>query len=330
MCLRLQVLRRLKKGVPVCTDAPKHRRKAKVCADALVSNAKTLIESNPKLSLREVGEKLGIHRSTAYRVVKERLNLKSVRQVRGIRLGSKQKEYRLKFCRQMIALVKKKELSIDRVFFSDEKIFKICGGGVSTKNNALWIPTQLKKRDIDPALLVKDVGANRKGVMAGQLISKMGVPPPCFVESGVKVSANYYINSMLAAHYLPYMRSLGGTGGTYWFQQDGAPSHSAGDTLKYLNSNKVKIMGGLRWPSRSADLSPLDYGYWAIVDRNIHKNRPDMKTMMDLKSAIIEEAQKMAQNQQLIDKIIDGFLPRMKRVVELEGGFVEPTGQFEV
>ena len=55
-----------------------------------------------------------------------------------------------------------------------------------------------------------------------------------------------------------------------------------------------------------------------------------MKAMMDLKSAIIEETQKMAQNQQLVDKIIDGFLPRMKRVVELEGGFVEPTGQFEV
>ena len=112
--------------------------------------------------------------------------------------------------------------------------------------------------------------------------------------------------------------------------QDGAPSHTAGDTLKYLNSNKVKTMGGLRWPSRSADLSPLDYGYWAIVDRNIHKNRPDMKTMMDLKSAIIEEARKMARNQQLIDKIIDGFFLRMKRVVELEGGFVEPTVQFEV
>ena len=116
MCLCLKVLRRLKKGVPVGKDAPKHRRKAKVCTDALVSNAKTLIESNPKLSAREVGEKLGIHRSTAYRVVKERLNLKSVRQVRGIRLGSKQKEYRLKFRRQMIAMVGKKRAFHRRSF----------------------------------------------------------------------------------------------------------------------------------------------------------------------------------------------------------------------
>ena len=48
-----------------------------------------------------------------------------------------------------------------------------------------------------------------------------------------------------------------------WFQQDGATAHTAGKTMDMLRMNcplrVISIFGDIPWPSRSPDLSPLDF-----------------------------------------------------------------------
>ena len=45
-------------------------------------------------------------------------------------------------------------------------------------------------------------------------------------------------------------------------QQDGAPSHTANNTINYLkreNSSEPQI-----WPPNSPDLNPVDYAVWVL------------------------------------------------------------------
>lgn len=51
-----------------------------------------------------------------------------------------------------------------------------------------------------------------------------------------------------------------------WFQQDGAPAHTAGASQAWLHAhfaNRYIGRGGvINWPPRSPDLNPLDYFVW--------------------------------------------------------------------
>ena len=45
-------------------------------------------------------------------------------------------------------------------------------------------------------------------------------------------------------------------------QQDGAPSHTAKNTINYLKRENVSFIKPQMWPPNSPDLNPVDYAVW--------------------------------------------------------------------
>lgn len=61
-----------------------------------------------------------------------------------------------------------------------------------------------------------------------------------------------------------------------WFVHDGAPAHTAGDTVRYLDRIfPQKWIGNnspnVQWPARSPDLNTMDYYAWGTIKDSIFK-----------------------------------------------------------
>ena len=76
--------------------------------------------------------------------------------------------------------------------------------------------------------------------------------------------------------------------GNIWFQQDGASCHIVEDTLDFLRPvfeyRFISRRADVVWPSRSCDLTSLDYYLWDAVKDNCYAAKPD--TIDDLKDNI--------------------------------------------
>ena len=67
-----------------------------------------------------------------------------------------------------------------------------------------------------------------------------------------------------------------------WFMQDGAPSHTAGETIDLLHQlfgNHVIILGTAHeWAPHSPDLNPLDFfftfNFWGAAKDEVYANKP--------------------------------------------------------
>ncbi|GFU88222.1 uncharacterized protein TNCV_846151 [Trichonephila clavipes] len=63
-----------------------------------------------------------------------------------------------------------------------------------------------------------------------------------------------------------------------WFQQDGATCHTARATIDLLKDTfgdrLISRFGPVNWPSRSCDLTPLDYFLWGYVKSLVYADKP--------------------------------------------------------
>ena len=70
-----------------------------------------------------------------------------------------------------------------------------------------------------------------------------------------------------------------------WFMQDGAPPHTAGDTITFLwhpfRNHLVALGTSYDWTPHSPDLNPLDYWFWGAAKGSVCVNCPT--TLDDLK-----------------------------------------------
>ncbi|RZC42651.1 DDE 3 domain containing protein [Asbolus verrucosus] len=73
-----------------------------------------------------------------------------------------------------------------------------------------------------------------------------------------------------------------------WFQQDGAPPHNVRIVTEHLNerySNRwIGRFGSVHWPTRSPDLSPLDFSVWDILQSYVYEVQ--LRTLEELQDRI--------------------------------------------
>jgi len=110
---------------------------------------------------------------------------------------------------------------------------------------------------------VLDRSTFSKSVMVSVAVSILETTELVFIEPGVKINGAYYLDVLLGQHLLPASCSIAGD--FFTFQQDNAPAHRAGDTLKLLFRNTPDFIPTLLWPSNSPDLNPVDYEVWSLL-----------------------------------------------------------------
>ena len=146
--------------------------------------------------------------------------------------------------------------------FTDEKFFRL-GGELNTHN-------MVRYSDTNPSYRV--VKRNHyAGVMTWCAVTSKGIIGPIFPEGNVNADA---YQNMLETQFLPELRKLFYPSKT-WFQQDGAPAHTAASTVEYLNNtfgrHWIGKGGNHAWPAGSPDLTVCDYWLWNRLLQHVNK-----------------------------------------------------------
>ena len=102
--------------------------------------------------------------------------------------------------------------------------------------------------------------------MVSVVVSKVGKSSIFFVQHGAKINGGAYYREKLLASMIPEMDRLTGYQ-PYVFVLDGARSHTANETVRFLNQQQyLTLLQPNMWPSNSPDLNPVDYCIWSALE----------------------------------------------------------------
>ena len=202
---------------------------------------KDLLESRKSRvhSLRKLAKKHSASKDTISRVLKSELKVKSRKPYRTFKLTEAQAKKRLAWGQKMKSDIMNKKIDLSRIWFSDEKLFRIKDGGKNSQNNRLWV-----FGEDDPDLLITEEDRFSRGVMVALHVSKMGIGRLIFPPEGVKIDGDTYL-SLLEKEVFPdikfHMKRHQNPGKWVW-QQDLAPAHT----------KKARLQSWRKWPRRTS------------------------------------------------------------------------------
>lgn len=267
-------------------------------------------------SPREIERETGISRSSVRRIAKYDLHLKTFKRVSAQKLNNDCRDKRLLRCQQLLKRYPTERV-VRKIWFTDEKIFTVAKP-VNAQNDRFY-SSAVKKTNAKESSLVREREHFSRSIMVSVGVSRMGKTSIIFVEPGAKVNSQYYCNKLLGEGLLPDIRVK--CGHFKWiFQQDGAPSHTAKNTLAYFKREKVDIIEPDMWPPNSPDLNPVDYAVWGALQQLVYQHQ-NFTSVEDLKEAIIEAWRLISQS--FINRSIFQWRRRLECVVKQKGGHIE-------
>ena len=146
--------------------------------------------------------------------------------------------------------------------------------------------------DIEPSLKYVPRVQKQLSVMVWAGISAVGRTPLIFVRAGVKINSTTYCELILE----PVVKNLSQNmfnGGSFIFQQDGAPAHTSNASQTWLRKNIPQFIKKDEWPPYSPDLNPMDYSVWSILESRVCTK--SHKSIDSLKRKLKEEWEKIPQ-----------------------------------
>jgi hypothetical protein len=141
----------------------------------------------------------------------------------------------------------------------------------------------IKKDDPDyDRMIIQQNTSRPKGFIVWGGVSSQGKTTLRFVEPGSKINSTYYIKNILQ----PFLsrdvpRLYPKKERKKWIlHQDSAPSHTAKETLDYLNKWKINYIKPEQWMPNSPDAAPMDYAIWTHLKNQLNKS--EIKTVDEL------------------------------------------------
>ncbi|KAF7964410.1 hypothetical protein HWV62_8469 [Athelia sp. TMB] len=131
---------------------------------------------------------------------------------------------------------------------------------------------------------------------------------------GGGMNAHRYREQVLESHLLEFYQEMSEERGLVAFQQDGAGSHTAGMTKKWLKDHLVDIFPH---PAASPDMSPIE-PIWHVLKEKI-RMRPQAPTSQEeLKQAVREAWDEISEED--INKHVQSMQNRIQDLIKAKGG----------
>jgi transposase len=268
------------------------------------------LKRSPQKSSHRLSAELGVSDRSIRRILEE-LKYHPFRPHLIHGLHEEDFDKRMEFSEIFLGMVENDESILDRVYWSDEAIFKL-NGHINRYNCVYW-------SENNPHITIERE-ANEAGVMVWCAISSEGIIGPCFFDE--HVTAKSYLK-LLKERFWPQVRDRMEAEDVY-FQHDGAPAHYAKEVREWLDENFggcwLGRRGPIEWPPRSPDLTPPDFFLWGVLKDRVYANRP--KTIPDLKREIESAIRGVPQD--LCAKVCRSVPSRLQRCLKLEGAQTEP------
>jgi transposase len=273
-------------------------------------------ESNPGThrTLREISRETGLSTTTVHRIVHRDLKLKCLKKRRAQELTTANKLTRLSRSKRLLR--KYPQHQVGFIWFTDEKVFTVSSPN-NPQNDRLYVPVATKKKHVSAARQLRTRSTFSKSIMVSIGVSLLGCTELFFVEPGVKVNGAYYREVLLSQQLLPAIRQQ--SGDYYVFQQDGAPSHRAFDTVEMLRLATPAFIPPSLWPPNSPDLNPVDYKIWGVLQDRVYGTR--IRDVDHLKRRLVEEWARF--DQSIIDGAINQWRQRLNACVHADGEHFE-------
>lgn len=254
------------------------------------------------LSTRKRASRLGISRSSLMRIQKLDLGVKAYKVQMVQQLLPMDTQRRVEFSQRLLREVARDDSFVHRLIMGDEAHFDL-DGGVSNRQNVRFWGTQ------NPHI-VHPRAAHSVRVTVWCGVSSHSIIGPYFFEDrvtgrNVSVTGDRY-REMLLDYVQPRLNRRRGAytaisrAGGWWWQQDGATAHTAGETMSLLRrmfgANRLISRGAdFAWPARSPDLTAADYFLWGYLKDRVYDSggdattTPPPRTRAQLKDAIVRE-----------------------------------------
>lgn len=287
------------------------------------------------LSLREISRELNAHdlgqkisTSTIFRCSKKN-------QMRFYRSGLCQVlsddsiARRLNFAHTIRRMVREGSLKETNIIFSDESMIGI-GSHVNRQNDGYW--RVAGEFEWEQVLQERNFQGPRVHVFVA-INAELGIIGPYYVDEIERLpgerdtlNATSY-QTLLRTQVVPEIKRLCEIKrkpfNQFWWQQDGAPQHTAASTINYLKSvfdsriisNKSEFV----WPPYSPDLSLLDFWFWSKVKKEMGEHLP--ADTAEIKTVVPKVA--LETNLDEIKAASRDFLLRIQALIMHEGGHFE-------
>ncbi len=282
-------------------DADRSGR-AIVLTEEKVDAISEAMTNSPNKSLRRLSQEANISLGSAHNAVRKNLKLHPYKVTCYHELKEADYEKRVQYCRWFRQLIGDDDV-LNRTFFSDEAWFHL-SGYVNSQNSRHW------STDNPNQFIETPLHSIKIGVWCA--MSRRRIIGPIFFRHSI--NAENYWNELI----LPFLNELTRQERQHgYFQQDGAPPHTANANLKRLSEvfpNRV-ISAGL-WPPRSPDLSPLDFYLWGATKEKVYKKKPH--NLEDLQQHITEIIQNITR-QELIS-VFNNMRKRIDLCIRENGG----------
>ena len=278
-------LARLKKNGTLERQAGSGRPKSGR-SEANVAAINSAVQDNPRVSKRSLAASTGIKVSSVRNILKNDLGMKSLTQIKAQRIKKVNTEARLARCQEWAQQMENGwEFDPRKVFWTDEKVFRLGKTSGGNQNYRVWVHDGIKKAQLAPEDILRDEGEMQGGrtVMVALGVCYNGVGTLRFTPKGAIVNSEKY-KDILENTYAVDCAELF-PDGDFTFQQDGASAHTSHATQALCKELFPNFIGKKSWPPTSPDLNVLDFFVWGYMQREVERLNP-ANTDVALKTAI--------------------------------------------
>jgi transposase len=226
------------------------------------------IITTPSNSTRKLAVQTGFTRNVVHTILRKKLNFFPYKVRRSHELLPGDTARRTHFCEWFMENVAPDD---DRIFYTDEA-WVLLSTGPNRQNYRLWSPDNPHENFQMP------LHSQKLGIWGA--ISRR------------RIYIHFFNFTVTAPRYMEIIDDFIDNmsleeRGTCWFQQDGAPAHTANITLNYLEELfQGRVISKGLWPPRSPDFNPCDYFLWGAIKENIFAKKP--QTIDELKQHVTE------------------------------------------
>ena len=169
-------------------------------------------------------------------------------------------EARRRYCKWFLNFLEVEGVSVpDKLFFTDEAWFHL-DGQVNNQNSRSWCtanPREIREKPLHSAKISVWCAISRKRIVG-----------PLFFDTTITAGRYQELVYQFISLLEPEERRC-------WFQQDGAPAHTAGSTMAMLEEfSGEKIISQGLWPPRSPDLTHPDFFLWGTLKGEVYATNP--------------------------------------------------------
>ena len=283
-----------------------------------IAAVRNSVIASPKKSLRRRSQQLGLAKTSVRRILCDELKLSSYIISTRHKMTDRDRQKRQVMCQWISNKMERNARWVNRVWFSDEAHFHL-NGAVNNHNNTFWgnsPPEEVTEKQLKGPKVTAFVAYNATHGLLG---------PYWFEEDGRTITINgeryrevireFYadLTDMLTDNQLQQA----------WFMQDGAPPHTARESIECLkelfNARLMSLGTAHEWAPHSPDLNPLDFWLWGAAKDTVYAGKP--KTLVQLKQNVERYLHQVGP--ETLTKVAESFQARIKACLNRGGAHIE-------